>query len=145
MGTLAHNGYGRLTVSENGKAKIVGAHRFAFEAFTGPIPAGLYVCHRCDMKPCVNPDHLFLGTAADNNADMVIKGRRRVAFGESNGAARIDEGTVLAIRHDNRRLQEIADGYGLSFQHVSDIKHGRKWRHVGGPIGIRDHRRAEIK
>lgn len=66
------SGYGQLRVGRT----IAFAHRIAYELFVGLIPNGLYVCHHCDVKQCVNPDHLFLGTAKDNTQDMIRKGRQ---------------------------------------------------------------------
>jgi hypothetical protein len=66
-------GYGILTV----EGRCVTAHRAAYEAFCGPIPTGLCVCHRCDVKLCINPEHLFLGTVQDNQTDKARKGRGR--------------------------------------------------------------------
>ena len=71
QGTKSDKGYGR--VWHNGK--MVRAHRLAYETHVGPIPKGMFVCHRCDNPPCINPEHLFLGTTTDNIRDAVAKGR----------------------------------------------------------------------
>ena len=70
-GSRFASGYGRL----KSHGKSARSHRWAWEKFFGPIPAGLMVCHRCDNPPCINPLHLFLGTCKDNLADMSRKGR----------------------------------------------------------------------
>lgn len=74
----ARMGYGIFNAG-TGRAnrRTVYAHRFAWEITNGPIPVGLLACHHCDNPPCCNPAHLFLGTHADNNADMNAKGRAR--------------------------------------------------------------------
>ena len=68
-GTFSSKGYAKFDSKE--------AHRLAYERFVGPIPAGLLACHECDNPKCVNPAHLWLGTHADNMADMKAKGRQR--------------------------------------------------------------------
>lgn len=116
-------GYGQFWLG-----KPVFAHRVAWVRRYGPIPADLHVCHRCDNPTCVNPNHLFLGTQADNMADKTEK--KRHSYGETHGCAKLTEDRVRAIRADDRLLREIAADYGVSQVTVSHIKTRRIWRHV---------------
>jgi hypothetical protein len=93
---------GRLNVARNGygyfddRRRTTSAHRYAWQLTQGDIPHGLDVCHTCDNPPCVNPDHLFLGTQKDNAQDMKQKGRSTV--GERSGTAKLTEVQVREIR-----------------------------------------------
>jgi len=76
IGTRWPTGYGQM----RGDGRQLMAHRVAWQIVKGPIPEGLFVCHKCDNPPCVRPDHLFLGTAADNTRDRDVKGRNGYAI-----------------------------------------------------------------
>jgi hypothetical protein len=73
------NGYGQFTVS---KGLFYGAHAVSYALAYGAIPPNMSICHHCDNPPCVNPDHLFMGTQSDNAFDMLAKGRANRSRGE---------------------------------------------------------------
>ncbi|QHB47973.1 hypothetical protein CHF19_10 [Pseudomonas phage CHF19] len=104
------------------------AHRIAYEKANGPIPKGLFVMHRCDNPSCINPNHLTLGTEADNRNDMYAKGRN--AKGTMNKTAKLDGEKVRAIRASNLPLQELQEIYGVSKSILSDVRRGKRWAHV---------------
>ena len=105
MGAINDFGYGIVGLGPRG-AGVDRAHRVAYRHFVGDTPAGLVVCHRCDVPSCCNPHHLFLGTHADNHADMDKKGRRSPPprnlhdIGSRRYNARLTDGDVLSIRSD---------------------------------------------
>jgi hypothetical protein len=104
------------------------AHRVAWENRFGPIPAGLYVCHRCDVRLCVNPEHLFLGTHADNMADMARKGRRKgIARGADNGRARLTLEQVSQIRGSTLGKIRLSRVYGVSPAQIQRIRARKQW------------------
>ena len=109
------------------------AHRLAWFQVHGDIPAGMCVLHRCDNRPCINVDHLFLGTLADNNADRASKGRNRDQWGERNSSAKLTSAQVEAICADPRMQKEIAVDYGIRQSQVSRIKNGVRWAHHTPP------------
>jgi len=104
------------------------AHRVAYELYVGPIPEGMHVCHTCDVRSCVNPEHLFLGTNADNMKDMREKGRQ--AKGSSYGFTKLTEQQALEIYHAEGTQQAIADKYGVDRPRVSKIKNKQIWKHI---------------
>ena len=116
-----HKGYGLLGY----KGKTTRAHKLAYELTYGPVPAGLHVLHKCDTPSCVNPDHLYLGTNADNVRDKVAKGRSLSR--ERNPSSKLTPEQVELIRVDKRSQRKIAKDYGVAQTTVCNIKHGRTW------------------
>jgi hypothetical protein len=127
-GCKNNRGYGRFHLGKAGQAET--AHRVAFTICNPAISiTGKVVCHRCDNRPCVNPKHLFVGTHADNTADMVAK--RRHAFGEGNGRRKLSAAQVVEIRGLVRAgvpVVEIAEQFGIDLSHTYSIVRGRFWK-----------------
>lgn len=136
-GKKIKGGYGDFVRFVDGKWTHSIAHRWSWVEANGPIPRGLFVCHRCDNPPCVNPSHLFLGTALDNERDKIAKGRLECRVGERNPNARIGPDDVREIRRlrgEGRTLAGIARRYGLHPETVRRIALGRSWCRVDAPV-----------
>lgn len=135
------DGYGRIRV-QSPKRGDLNAHRVGWELTFGPIPPGAHILHRCDNRACVRPDHLFIGTNADNVADRVAKGRSRGAAGVRNRNARLSQEDVAEIRMLYRpsrtgapRKSEarpttstLAERFGVTRSTIYHIARGWTWK-----------------
>lgn len=141
LGSKDRDGYGRMRIGARQAAR---AHRIAWAIEHGD-PGPLLVCHKCDNPPCVRPDHLFLGTALDNNRDRKAKGRTNGSPGERNGTAKLSEAQVREVFDlygaGGFRQEDLAARFGVSKAAVQLVLSGKNWGHLGlGPV--RDMRRA---
>lgn len=157
-GGVDDDGYGTFSARGVEGRRYQRAHRFSYWLATGRHPDDLMVCHRCDNPGCVRPDHLFLGTAADNNADMMAKGRQyfpegdehwthrrpdrvprgfrrpaeHVRHGEAAPRARLTQAQVEEIREryaaGDITQRALAAEYGVSYQHISAIILRKFWK-----------------
>jgi hypothetical protein len=107
-------GYGQI----NANGKVRRAHRVAWTLVHGEIPKGMCVCHSCDVRNCINVDHLFLGTQGENLADMRLKGRRHYA----KGVFCLTYEQVAQIRVDTRSARAIAQEYGVSHTTINKVR-----------------------
>lgn len=124
------SGYGAISY----RGKMLKAHRVSWELHRGDVPSGMFVCHSCDTPACVRPDHLFIGTAAANSADMVAKGRESHApraIGAKNGAAKITADVARKVRDlvgSGLSHRKTGKQLGISASQVANIAHRRHWR-----------------
>lgn len=130
MGHVNDDGYGDL--QESGGKKKIKAHRASYSIHRGSIPDGFEVCHVCDVRCCINPDHLFLGTHQDNINDMTAKDRH--PKGEVVGRSKVTEADVLAIRAiyaiGGTTQRELGERFGLHNSVISKIINRKNWQHI---------------
>lgn len=136
QGSRSEHGYGKIWLPRTDDRKYLMAHRLAWEIASGPIPGGLKVCHHCDNPPCCNPEHLFLGTHADNMRDMAAKRRAGLQVapertaGENSANAKLTTKNVLEIRTATfvRGLDaRLAKKFGVDTRTVYRIRIGEAW------------------
>ncbi|HIK62019.1 MAG TPA: HNH endonuclease [Planctomycetes bacterium] len=117
IGTVQNaQGYSRHYAGKEGRiSRYFQGHRIEWERVNGPIPEGLVVRHKCDNPPCINPDHLEIGTLADNNEDRRIRGRSR------SKTTLAQKAEIVTARAAGEKLKDIAGRYGITHQAVSWI------------------------
>lgn len=140
-GCTVRGGYGQFSTNKH----LISAHRYSYALHSGPIPDQLNVCHRCDNPACVRPDHLFLGTQAENIADKVAKSRQakgsthgtkvkpeRVARGTRQGTSKLTDDQVRAIRalRPHLTVRALALQFGVSSSTIQDIVTWQIWKHI---------------
>lgn len=120
------DGYGRFCLGGRNQK----AHRCSWQLYVGEIPSGMLVLHKCDTPGCVNPDHLYLGTHADNTRDKESRNRGNQAKGEDHGFAKLTEQDVIEIRKSSDSFTAIARRYGININTAWCAKTGKTWKHV---------------
>jgi hypothetical protein len=124
--------YGYGMVHYQGKQQYV--HRLSYELFNGEFPKNMNICHKCDVKLCLNPDHLFIGTQKDNIHDMIRKERN--SRGERHVGAVLTEAAVHFIRehykpkHPELGFQAMGRKFGVDGETVRDAYVRRTWKHI---------------
>src|SRR3990167_4801731 len=130
IGILRRGGYGVFWM----KGKLWAAHRAVWVLTFGTIPDSMNVLHKCDNRPCVNPNHLFLGTYADNPPDMILKGRNVKPHGEDHPKARLNDVQVREIRRLYEpykiTLRQLGKMFGVSHSTIKCVIQRRSWRHI---------------
>jgi hypothetical protein len=130
-GGQAPRGYGSMSLTHTDRVLAHRASAYLYKGLTDE--SGLLVLHKCDRKCCVNPEHLFLGTAQDNTDDMHRKGRARKARGERTGNAVLTDRMVRDIRRrwaQGERQCDIARALTIAKDCVYQIVHNKRWQHV---------------
>lgn len=126
-GLISQEGYGRVC---KGRKSYL-AHRESYRTFVG-CPDGMLVCHKCDVRSCVNPAHLWLGTNDENMADMAAKGRAKPSrvHGMAHPHAKLTDDDVLAIRQSSTSDGKLAEIYGVANETIRKARSGKSWKHL---------------
>ena len=127
LGGWTSKGYGLFP--GRGASRDLLAHREFYRKLVGD-PGIHMVLHKCDNRPCVNPDHLYLGNAKDNMRDCIARGRKNKQVGQLNSRSRLTDEQVLEIRKRTCERKVDAERFGVSIGTIDYIRNYRSWRHL---------------
>lgn len=121
--------YGKIKIGK----KHSSAHRYSYEIHYGKIFDEKVICHTCDIKLCVNPEHLFIGTQKDNIQDMLSKERDNRPKGSRNHFSKVTEEQVIGIKELLKKgfgVKEVSEIYKVAYSLIAQIKYGKSWKHI---------------
>ncbi len=126
QGAVNTGGYGHIHI----KKRVLRVHRLMYEAYKGPLRAGMCALHRCDRRRCANPDHLFPGTRSDNMKDMIAKGRDRHLSGTDVKVSKLNWDDVRVIRElaGTMSHHQIAKRFNMHHTTIGDVINNKTWR-----------------
>ena len=125
-GTIGMYGYGQF----GHRGKTIRAHRASYEIYNGKIPNGFIVCHTCDNRKCINPEHLYAGTYADNYNDARDRQRTNHPSGENHYNCKLTLRDVQKIRNSDLSQRKLASTYGVSQTTIGHIKRDLTWKTI---------------
>lgn len=128
ISVLNRGGYGIMTTKFSGIRRTMHTHRVSYLVYTGKIEDEMHICHRCDNRKCINPDHLFMGTRSDNMIDMLRKGRANTIEGELHPKAKLNLMEVNEIRASILSINQLAQKYQVSRGCISLILREVNWK-----------------
>ena len=127
----SNGAYSRVLVGDRPTGRrYVYAHRFVWEALNPPLLPGQCVLHRCDNPKCINPEHLFVGTQADNMKDMAAKGRGGAPRGEKHLSAKLTEEQAKYVLASSAKSSVLAKELGTTYQTIYALRTGITWKHL---------------
>ena len=126
VGSTNSTNYGNFRL--NGKTEL--AHRVSYQLNYGAISKDICVLHKCDNPPCVNPDHLFLGSRRDNSDDMIAKNRAVHPVAEGIKNTKLMRSQVIEIRTSIEADRKLAPKYGISRSLIGAIRRREIWKHI---------------
>lgn len=121
---LHPTGYGTLQIGRGYEL----AHRISYRLAHGAIPDGAHILHKCDNPACVRPDHLFVGTHADNMRDMAKKGRMNGGHGVKLNPAKVRQ--IRQLNAEGATQQSLADQFGVALMTINHVIKRRTWKHI---------------